>query len=507
MPLEFNMWTNPWIGVERGDGAGPPTSLSIQDALLEAHCLHSLYDSSPLVVASIQRLLTAVLQAALNPQNLGDLRRIWQAGRFPDAAIRAFGEQFAARFDLFSVDAPFLQSADLPLTPEKGDKTVVYLYPETPAGGTHFWHGQERLLAFCPACAARGLVCMPAFTTAGGRGLKPSINGVPPLYILPLGENLFQSLAASLLRPAYQPPMRSETDRPWWQRAPIVEASSETSQVGYLHSLTFPARRVRLKPERLEAACIRCGQRAEWLVRAMVFTMGESRPKDTLPWQDPFAAYSLRDRPIPLRPLGGKALWREYAALFLQEARSSAKTLRPTVLDQIAELSDVIDLPHLSLRCIGMRTDMKAKVFEWVDAGFDAPPELLRDESASPLVRSALEFAENCDSAIKCVFKQHFGGKSKKSERHLASKKRISQAYWGALATHFRSFVLQAADRGQRTQATRVWVEACLLEARRTLESALNQMGDDAESLRRRVEAERHANIRLMKLRKEMLND
>jgi len=52
----------------------------------------------------------------------------------------------------------------------------------------------------------------------------------------------------------------------------------------------------------------------------MIFDMGESRPKDAAPWFDPFAAYKKSDPkpPIPIRPIEGKATWREYGSLFLK---------------------------------------------------------------------------------------------------------------------------------------------------------------------------------------------
>lgn len=55
----------------------------------------------------------------------------------------------------------------------------------------------------------------------------------------------------------------------------------------------------------------------------MIFMMGEYRPKSTAYWFDPFAAYRLplsTDKstalPVPIRPVAGKLLWREFAPLF-----------------------------------------------------------------------------------------------------------------------------------------------------------------------------------------------
>lgn len=382
----YNLWHEPWIGMERREGGSD--RVSIAGALLNAPQYLAIHDPSPLVVVGIQRLLVAILQFVLNPTKKSDLGMLWQAGHFQVEAIRRFGSQYAQRFDLFSEAEPFLQSADLPLrqTKNDGSKTVAYLAQDIPCGTgiTHYRHGSEDDQVFCPACAAGGLAAMPAFATSGGAGIKPSINGVPPIYVLPGGHTLFESLASSLLLPAYQPQVAwKDTDLVWWAREPYIKRGAEVIRVGYLHSLTFAARRIRLHPQRLDAVCTRCGRSFEWGVRTMIFEMGECRPKDAPFWRDPFAAYTINEKkaPTPIRPVAGKAIWREFGGLFLQSNKQvEKKTMRPSVLAQIAELAadenGHADNLHY-FRCIGLRTDMKAKVFEWVDAGFDVPGQLL----------------------------------------------------------------------------------------------------------------------------------
>ena len=68
----FNLWSEPWIALERD---GLMTQYSIRDVLLNAHNYFAIYDPSPLVVVGIHRLLTAILQDALNPQENHDLEQ------------------------------------------------------------------------------------------------------------------------------------------------------------------------------------------------------------------------------------------------------------------------------------------------------------------------------------------------------------------------------------------------------------------------------------------------
>ena len=182
-------------------------------------------------------------------------------------------------------------------------------------------------------------MAQPAFATSGGSGIKPSINGVPPLYVLPQGETLAHSLIASLVTPAHRPVAADgDCDEPWWRHAPTIGFKDERERVGYLHSLTFPARRVRLHPTAAAGSCARCGRQDAWSVQTMVFQMGESRPGDAPFWLDPFAAYRLREDkdPVPVRPLEGRVLWREFAALFLPSGDQEHQTIPPTVVYQLA---------------------------------------------------------------------------------------------------------------------------------------------------------------------------
>jgi CRISPR system Cascade subunit CasA len=512
----FNLWREPWITLERAKG--PPVLISLEQALLQAHEFTSIYDSSPLVVVGVQRLLVAILQAALEPQSYDDLRRLWHTGRFPEEKLLAFGALYGGRFDLFSESEPFLQSGDLSLHPQKGDnvKTPAYLTPEIPSGTgvIHYRHVVEKDYALCPVCAARGLVTIPCFATSGGAGIKPSINGVPPIYVLPGGETLFQALAAALI-PAgkpYRPAAASiQHDRAWWNRPALVQ-DEEVIEVGYLHSLTFPARRVRLHPSQDRLSCTRCGGQSEVAVRSMVFDMGESRPKDGAAWLDPFAAYSQDVKggkpPVPIRPTEGKVLWREFSSLFLPQTSADdekRKFLRPGILAQIALENIGEDRAYYPFRCIGMRTDMKAKIFEWIEAGFDVPRALLNDEEAGVQAREAIRFAEACGGSIQKTFRSSFGGKSEKSERFKDLKDRMMANYWAGLAEPFRNFILGLAEPAKHKGVVHGWAETVTQHARRTFDLAAEQTGDSAEALRRQASG-KSINARwLGKLRKDYI--
>ncbi len=464
MTPSFNLWSEPWITLEKHDGS--QEEASIEDALLRAQAYRTLYEPSPLIIAAIHRLLVAVLQAVVRPQTAGDLARLWRAGRFPADDIRRFGEDYGARFDLFSPDQPFMQSADLPLAPDKKSnaKSVGYLLQEQTAGTavTHYNHTYDDRQQFCPACAAKGLLLIPPFASSGGAGIKPSINGVPPIYILPGGRSYFEMLAASLVTPPYQPDAAAQEDTPWWQHDPVVAAKREVTRVGYLHSLTFPARRVRLHPRPDQRPCTRCGAVSDWSVASMVYEMGESRPKDALFWRDPFAAYRVSgdEAPTPIRPVEGKAIWREFTGLFLPTTPDSGASkgrafYRPNLLNQLDELWELDEavLPFRAgrypFRTIGLRTDMKMKIFEWEEAGFEVPATVLFNQRAAGKVRDGIEFARQCEGILKGMYQRYFSGRATELpdagpiKGSAALKAQMAQRYWQQLGDAFRLWLLR----------------------------------------------------------------
>jgi len=527
LPPSFNLWTEKWITLERTDGA--MEQHSIEYTLLHAHEFLAIYDTSPLVIVGIHRLLTAILQDALDDsylQDEDDLRELWSSGCFPADKLREFAQSYVDRFDLFSPDKPFMQSGDLPISSSDIEKTrsVATLFAEIPSGTEtiHYVHAIEDEHVMSPAMAARGLLCMPCFTSSGGSywepnltgkggkrvGYAPSINGVPPIYVLPGGGTLFESLAASLLLPMFRPSMASKKhNNGWWKRESRIERNKEIGEVDYLHSLTFPARRIRLLPEQINTTCTRSDQFCEWGVRYLIFEMGERRPKTASWWQDPFVAYRLperkKDEIKPIRVSRTKATWREFSALFLQPTIQK-QTVRPRILDQIAELELVTKWLNFPFRCIGICTKADAKKFDWIDFGFDIPSSLLNDQKGAEYVNKALKFANTCERILALVFRQAFGG-SAKVERYLTLKTRMSDEYWSELAGLFRRFILEMGDHTKQSVIYQRWLDAVIEKALAAFARAADAVGDDAASLQKRTLGEQRCEIKLKARRKKEL--
>jgi CRISPR system Cascade subunit CasA len=516
----FNLWTEPWISLEKSDGQ--LVQVSIQEALLNAKDYTAIYDPSPLVVVGVHRLLTAILQDALNPKENDDLEQLWKNG-FPKSKIEDFGSKYADRFDLFSPDKPFLQSADLPMFPktkeeQKGKTFAVRLFPEIPSGEliSHYHHTNEDDQVLSPATVAKGLVALPPFVSSGGPGLMPSINGVPPIYVIPGGRSLFESFCASLISlEMIKDEYSADIDYLCWWKRPIptiVEKSekktpnSQLSVVGYLHGMTFPARKIRLHPEILHRTCSRSGESSAWCVKTMSFKMGESLREGAF-WLDPFVAYKLpikksaskrgantikskkkKENPNPLRPTRVKTAWREFTGLFLQSNNEVRQFRRPLFLNQLALLSVSERFAVYPFRCVAFQTDGKMKFFEWMEFGFDVPTKLMQDVNGALWTEIAIDFANQCEKVITDTFTWEFCRIRDSKQRDEWLRAKLQENYWFTLAGLFRQLILDLNEPSTRKQKVDDWVALVKKEAEKSFGISADAMGDDGATLRRIVE-------------------
>lgn len=420
MTNDFDLLTQPWIPAE-----GAPEPESVLGVLERAHELDGISDPSPLVTFGIYRLLIAVVHSCQELPDADAWAEAWRGARFDPTFLTRVREECGGRLRLFHRERPFYQTNQIPPTGKPGEplKSVGYLAPEASTGTNiiHFEHAGEADHAFCPACCAKGLLVLPVFAMAGGAGIKPGINGVPPFYVLPRGDNLYQTLLLNYLPAEYwRQPYPQPDPGPLWKNADGDVARREKGETGFIESLTWPPRRVRLFPGP-GGPCSRCGKAAEVLVRRMVFSQGWSRPKEQALWIDAWAAYAVKKaagadqaEPVPLRPTEDRDVWRDFPGLFLElhqeEGKIENQQRRPKILDFLRDLQRRKRLNRGRLRheVFGLRTDMKAKVFEWRHDTFTFPPALLAAPRAGQALNAALEYARKADEALRAGLKLLF---------------------------------------------------------------------------------------------------
>lgn len=503
---DFDLLKDPWIPVQTMDGRHEDVSLP--GVFARAHELCSIADPSPLVTFGLLRFMVAVLLDVHPLEKNRDWAKLWTTGRFPEEIADTIRDRYTGRMRLFDVAHPFYQSAD---TTGKADKTIGYLAPEaaTATNVVHFDHGGDRRHAYCPACCAKGLVALSAFATSGGAGIRPSLPGVPPQYVAPSGEALFQTLMLNAVLPRYQPAITEDIQsEPAWMGDGRVPRSDVVSSVGFLQGLTWQARRVRLEPG-TGGSCSRCGIPSVVLVRSMVYEQGWQRPDKAALWEDPWAAYrkpKTGDKDlVSVKPRESGEAWRDFNGLFLAgEADNRAERRRPRVLDQIHDLAANNHLPstaEVRYETFGLRTDGKAKRFEWSHDVFRFPLPLLDPGNRASVgtLREALEDVQKGSSILGFAVKllHPICSRDKPdAEARRAAMKGLSlwaeRQYRTTMEGAFRGAVADSrllGDQATLAEWKAEWRLSATTAARTVFEPLADSFDATAEDLRRQQKA------------------
>lgn len=261
----FDLTTEPWIPALGLDGA--VHELSPIDVFARADELVSIGGELPTQGFALTRLLLAILHRAVGgPEDRADWAELWRSPGLPvDDVVRYLG-QWRHRFDLFSVEAPFLQVGDL--STAKGEFSgLEKLIADVPNGHPYFTTRAGRALRSIGfAEAARWVVHAQAFDSSGiksgalgdsrvkgGKGYPIGIAWTGNLgSVLVQGTTLRDTLLLNLLPYDEQVLGLSwsgpEADLPVWERPPLTAAVEReaSSPRGPADLYSWPSRRVRL---------------------------------------------------------------------------------------------------------------------------------------------------------------------------------------------------------------------------------------------------------------------
>jgi len=499
----YNVLDEPWIEVLSVDGQ--TSRLGLLETLATAHDLASVVDPSPLFRCGIQRLLVAFVMDAFWLEQITDLEDLLQGGEFPLDLLQTYVHRVGrSHFDLFDAEHPFLQSAPMQGIEDPAPDHIVRLVQHLPSGtfATHFFHAQEDTHAFSPAVCVRALAAVAPFMTAGGAGFSPSVNGMPPWYVLVRGRNLFETL---LLNSCPLDLWEEDPTPPAWRREEPVIPRQERQCTSPLEALTWQPRRIRLVPGD-GGVCTYCGQEVPILVRRAVFGHGF---RSTGGWQDPHVAYRYTAKgPSPLRPQEGRPLWQDTGPLLLlrqedfEGAGGKVRYQRPYVVQQRQQLvmDGLIERRQpIQVEASGLRTDGKMKIFEWQREALSLPAEVFLDPRSPAQVQEAIEAAARIDfhlkRATRMLYPRDGGGNAKAFESLF---RRLEEAYWGDLHAAFVDVylpLLVGQDPGDVTapEDLRIkWAEVLTRVARKGFDAHVDGLDADGDALRRLVEARRY---------------
>jgi CRISPR system Cascade subunit CasA len=248
--IGYSLWHEPWIPVVQQ--SGETSTVSLRDALAEAHSLREVYDPSPLINVAIHRLLLAVLYRVYRPRNVRDWTGLWRAARFDSDRLDGYGGVWSDRFDLFHPTHPFYQ---VPFIADEKVHPITAMILEAASGNnpTLFDHGQAEGMDALPLDrAACHLVTHQLFAVGGGVS-KPFNRMDAPLtkglVVEAKGRTLFETLLLNLMpldRWASLVPDSGE-DCPFWELAEPPEPMQRgTLPLGPMHYLTWQSRQIHL---------------------------------------------------------------------------------------------------------------------------------------------------------------------------------------------------------------------------------------------------------------------
>lgn len=492
MNPSFNLVEEPWIPCLRPDGSS--VELGLRDVLARAHELQGLHGESPLIVASLYRLLLAVLHRVVDgPRDSREWAALWRQGAWDAERVEAYLERWRDRFDLFHPERPFYQRA----SDRPREKTVMDLLPEIASGNnaTLFdHHSDDSDLAFTPAQVARALLFVQSCSLAGGSGLAPRESFDAPwargaVFLLE-GDTLFETLALNLL-PCRDMSERgiptTGRDRPVWEADHPLQPRRELP-LGYLDFLTWPTRSISLHPDL---------ENGQPMIRRVSMGPGLRLPEGI---RDPFNHF-LVDKQRGYRPYRfseERALWRDSASFLRFEA--SQEVYPPETLRFLAELvdDDVLD-PGREYRymALGMANNQaRVDLYRWDH--LPLPGAFLLRQDLVDALRTTLQAAEATRSKLGAALGRSAnlllsptaddpnGRKPDRGQLNdLLAHWAFDRAYWGALEIPFLDLLSRLPEEAE--SALQYWDGVLQRVAREVFEQIESSLETDPRSLRAAV--------------------
>lgn len=483
MNVHFNLVDEPWLPCTALDGI--PTELGLYETLARAHELRELHGETPLETAALHRLLLAVLHRVVDgPRSAKAWGRLWERGRWDEAALQAYLELWRDRFDLFDGVHPFYQCADPPNEP----KPINSLSLTLTYNSTLFEHQlQDGTLSIPPVRAARWLVTLQA----SGIGTGPPFDPYPAgtltnsLIIIPQGRNLFETLAFNLIEYHDNKPIPAvDEDRPIWEyeQNPFPPSPKAFYFPGYLGYLTWQCRTIKLVP------AIDDG---EIQVRECYLTQGARWDRSI---EDPMKVYHIAKKRevgmLPLRIQEGRALWRDSDTLL----RLNTQDVRPPVsflwLAEHVQYGTLDAAQIYDYTSLGLSND-NAKLFFYREERMPLPLVYLQDETLAEQVRLALLLAENVNNALsmagldlakwiaspKTIKRVH-----KQDYMPIFAQLDLDRRYWPRLDVPFQTFIRDLP--GERQAALDRWVDVVCNTARRAFNEAADGVAEPTRGLK-----------------------
>lgn len=427
---QYNVLTENWIPVEVLEGKSK--LVNMLEVILHAHKIRCVKAASPLITYGIQRTLIAFLTDAIRPRNMEALTEIIGKGEFDVFLIEDYIQKCISEgtsFNLFDESHPFMQTP-FNETIDTGKALVNKLFSEIPEGNnhTHFVHKLENEHTFTPAECAQIISTVPAFATNFGTNAYFSINGVPPIYFLYAGRNLFETLSTSMLAESEHEGISLDVPPIAWRNFSEVEQGGKVLKTSLLYGLTCQPRRIKFIPLEVDGSV---------MVKEMYYSKGWDF-KYLSDWVDPYVVYKHDNKgDYALKAHEGKAVWRDIGSIL--STNSS-----PKILDQMAEKLDN-NVDHIFLHAFGMVGKFKGPVFaasSWFEESINFDFKIMQSDLKASFVLRVLRKAEEINNVLYGVIiksiRQLQGqkGSDKEHSRYASLEKQAKSLYFTKLKVY-----------------------------------------------------------------------
>ncbi|WP_457557382.1 type I-E CRISPR-associated protein Cse1/CasA [Candidatus Harpocratesius sp.] len=514
--VHYNLLEEAWIPVV--DSSGNPREVNLLEVFQQAHEIRQIQDASPEFEFGMYRFLIALILDFYNLSSVDDIKDLLEKGQFDDDILKEL-ETIRNRFDLFDPNHPFYQGS--PKEIEKKDlKSVCSLFHHIPSGinPIFFNHSFENDLSFSAKICARALCALPTFSTAGGVGFSPSINGTPPIYELIEGKNLFQTLLLNTYT-GYTDFPSGHFEVPW-RSEKYIESKAKKMVTSYLHGLTWMPRYCVLIPMKERGKCSYSNEENQILINRIVFKPGWKFVDDANIWRDPNVAYRKTKKGyFPIRFTPGKDFWRDYGPLMLlsekdyENEKTHIRYNRPTIITQLQDIyqdEEELDLERVSLNLYVLESD-KAKLKNWRRSILSLPKEITFSEHAGAIIQELLDAAELAEYYINLSLKHLYPRDAKGNSKGFnLIREQAKTNFWNQLHQPFEEKIIiylqkniNNPDVGQEIRP--IWGKVLIDTATSVVETILDSFDGSAEYLKKAEKVRSDYRPRIYGIKKRLM--
>ena len=482
--MNYDVRTEPWIPVRTL--SGEKTILGLEPLLQEAPRLEGLDGLDVMAEYSLYRFLAAFLMATYKPALWDDKYDLLEQGSFDLDVLEAYIQHCIEKgvsFDLFDAKRPFLQAAANPEYDDDktGIKSVACLDNTRASGNNpiHFDHHLEDEVTFTPAQALRGLLTAQFFCTAMSGGYPSNVNGAPPLFFLPKGDNLFETLVLAMASVD-----EKSMGEPLWESKKEIIPREEVPSTSLLYGMLFPSRRLRLIEQ-------------DGLIRQVYYQPG-LHFTGFAGWTDPHVAYRVKEKDrttFSIKPATERELWRHIGPI---EERFDK--CAPLVIRDFSKIQEEREKTDMPIMAFGVATS-NASFLDMQRGMIRLDSRIAGKPIKAGFLAEAVEFTEKVASVLQLSLRNMISPRD--SKRGDGEISQYMHRYFSECEKKFYGMevALAAADQGYK-DIFRDWQECVKKIARRTSELVQKNYCYRATDLVRAQQADNWLNLELFKLMK-----